>query len=87
VKRSERLSNQAAREAWMSLVMICAGICAGGWSVRAWQAAPGWGALVAVIALTGVAIASLLAREALRLAQLADMEARFEHEREVRPRL
>lgn len=71
----------------MCAVILAASVCAGVWSVRAWQAAPGWGALVAVIALIGLPIAFNKGREALRLIRLSDIESHWEHEKEIRPRL
>jgi len=87
MKRSEKLFRQSGREAVMVLTMISATVCAGVWSVRAWQAAPGWGACVAAVALTGLLLACTMTCEALRLFRMAVDEALYEYEREVRPRL
>lgn len=87
MKRSERLFSKALQHAGWCAVILAASVAAGVWSVRAWQAAEGWGALVAAAALIGSTLSYAKGCEMLRLLRLANTEARWEHEREIRPRL
>lgn len=95
MKRSERLSNQARRRAWWSAVSLAVSVAIVCWvpaAVLSGESHPGGMAIpVAVGALTlallGFASTLVLILEAIRLARLAGVEAKYEHEREIRPRI
>lgn len=87
MKRSERLFFKARHAFWLAITTFSAAICAGAWSVRAWQSAPSGGAVVGLVALAGLLLAASSAAECVRLLNLHRVEERIEWEREVRPRL
>lgn len=87
MKRSERIFKEARHELAVSAIMFSAACASGVWSVRVgMSSALGGGALFA-LTLAGLFIAAMMLRESLRLARIAEHEARYEWEREVRPRI
>ena len=88
MKRSEKLLKTARHELAMALMFLSAAIAAGVWAVATLQSGnvSGGTALVA-----GAAIALFLSlahsRETIRLARLSNIEARWEWERGIRPRI
>jgi len=87
MKRSQKILSQARHSFWMAITVFSAACCAGVWSVRAFQSSPSGGAVVGLIALTGLLLAASIAAEFFRLLNLHRIEERLEWQREVRPRL
>jgi hypothetical protein len=90
MKRSERYLQQARRQYGMAAMVFSGAAAAACWAPLgllcggggAWAS---WGA--GTVSLMGIAAAASLTAEGLRLQRLARIEARWEWEREVRPRL
>jgi len=87
MKRSERIFKEARHELATSAVTFSAACAAGVWSVRVGMSNTLGGGVLFSIALTGLFIAAVMLRESFRLARIAEHEARYEWEREVRPRI
>lgn len=95
MKRSEKLFDQAIRQAWwsvMSLAVSAAIVCWVPMALLSGDSHPGGMAVpVAVgalaLALLGFVVCICRILEAIRLARLARIERGWEYEREVRPRL
>lgn len=87
MKRSERLHNLSLDHGLMAATIFCLSLAIGAWSAGVWITSPAGGLALMVLALAGLFSAALLGIEARRLARLARTEARWEWEREVRPRL
>lgn len=87
MKRSERFAMRARRTALWVLAIISVTACTGVWSVRVWLESPSGGVAGFALTLAGLCLAGGMVREVLHLARRADTEARWEWEREVRPRL
>jgi hypothetical protein len=94
MKRSEKLSSHARQHAMRSIMILVVSATSGVWASTAFLNdgghPGGWYAVVAVgalaLALLGALTAVLLMAEALRLIELSRMEARWEWEREIRPK-
>lgn len=90
MKRSARLFNQSKHAALIGLVFIAFGMAAGCWAPAANLIGGGLGAasvVAGVLCLFLVTIGILQLAESLRLRRLANVEARIEYERTIRPRL
>lgn len=87
MKRSERFKIHARNSMLWALLTLSVAICAGAWSVRAWQSSPSGGVAVGLIALTGLILAADMAVRALDYHIKADEERSWETDREVRPKI
>lgn len=95
MKRSEKLTLNAKRHAWLSacsLVVSAALVCWVPAAVLSGYSDPGGIAVPAAVgalafAIIGLVVCICLLLEAIRLARLARTERAWEYEREVRPRL
>lgn len=66
---------------------FAASVALGAWSISAWLSHPAGGLAMFAIALIGLAVATGILRDGVRLLRLADAEDRMEMERAIRPRL
>ena len=71
----------------MASVAFMAASAMGVWSVRAALSIPLLGVGMLLLSLAGFALAVAIAAEGFRLRRMAEMERRWETEREIRPRL
>lgn len=87
MKRSELFSRKARHGALMAAMAFSGTGCVGIWSVRAGMESASGGALLFLLALAGLFWGISLLRDAFRHARLSRNEARWEWEREIRPRI
>jgi hypothetical protein len=86
MKRSERFQARARRAALWAVAILSGTLCGGVWAVAAIDPLPSGGMLAAAVAMAGLWASGALARECAWLTRQAGREARWEQERETRPR-
>lgn len=84
MKRSDRFYQKARRAALWACAILSASVAGCVWSVRVMQESMGLGFPCGLIALTGLFFFGGMIREAVRLARIANNEARWEWERSIR---
>ena len=87
MKRSEKLLNKAARSCWLSSAIMTGSCAAGIWSLALWDTNPPATIFLAIASLAGIATAIIEAKMTLQYSRWAYREARFEHEKSIRPRI
>ena len=87
MKRSEKLLNKAARSCWLSAAIMTGSCAAGIWSLALWDANPPATVFLAIASLAGIGTAIVEGNSSLRYSKWAYREARFEHEKSIRPRI
>lgn len=87
MKRSERLHAKARHAFWLSLVFFGVASCIAIWAISFWLYEPSLGAGMVIGALVLWCISVIEAANFGRYLAASKSEARYEWEREVRPRL